>query len=212
MRSKGFTLIELLIVVAIILIIGAIAIPNLMDSRMSSNESAAIDRLRNYEEAQRRFKREGYGRNPANLAPVADGYAANFRMLHYGAKADANASGGASSLELINKAHADAFIADAPLSGVGPGGKPYGAAASYNGYYFMDPTGFPDGTTARDFFATGYAHVAVPELANSTGNSMFFLGADGVIWRRLLGNGVSCAEASTYATPLTDPTGWEPYF
>jgi prepilin-type N-terminal cleavage/methylation domain-containing protein len=45
-KQKGFSLIELLIVVAIILIIAAIAIPNLMRSRMSANESAGAQTLR----------------------------------------------------------------------------------------------------------------------------------------------------------------------
>lgn len=40
-RARGFSLIELLIVVAVILIIAAIAIPNLLQSKMSANESAA---------------------------------------------------------------------------------------------------------------------------------------------------------------------------
>ena len=46
-RSAGFSLIELLIVVAIILIIAAIAIPNLIRARMASNEAAAISTVRN---------------------------------------------------------------------------------------------------------------------------------------------------------------------
>jgi type IV pilus assembly protein PilA len=45
-KPNGFSLIELLIVVAIILIIAAIAIPNLMRARMSANESSAVSSLR----------------------------------------------------------------------------------------------------------------------------------------------------------------------
>ncbi len=51
-HQEGFSLIELLIVVAIILIIAAIAIPNLLRSRMSANEASAVGSLRTLNTAE----------------------------------------------------------------------------------------------------------------------------------------------------------------
>lgn len=73
---KGFTLIELMIVVAIIAVIAAIAIPNLLQSRIVANESAAVANLRAYCTAQSIFRRHPwYGGTGLSYAkPYTDLY------------------------------------------------------------------------------------------------------------------------------------------
>ena len=66
-KQKGFSLIELLIVVAIILIIAAIAIPNLMRSRMAANEASAVGSLRTLNTAEVTYSTT-YGTGFAPLA------------------------------------------------------------------------------------------------------------------------------------------------
>ncbi len=59
-RNSGFTLIELMMVVAIIAILMSIAIPNLLRSRVQSNESAAIQNLRTIVSAQTAYQATNY--------------------------------------------------------------------------------------------------------------------------------------------------------
>jgi type IV pilus assembly protein PilA len=74
-RQKGFSLIELLIVVTIILIISAIAIPNLMRSKMSANEAAAIGALKTLTESAVMYSNSygGFPHSIANLGPSGGG-------------------------------------------------------------------------------------------------------------------------------------------
>ena len=76
-NQKGFSLIELLIVVAIILIIAAIAIPNLLRSRMAANEASAVGSLRTINTAavtySTTYNSQGY---PASLAALGTSGAA----------------------------------------------------------------------------------------------------------------------------------------
>src|SRR5580704_14795807 len=75
-KQKGFSLIELLIVVAIILIIAAIAIPNLLRAKIAANQSAAVGTLRTISSAEETFSStysDGFTLTQAQLGGAACG-------------------------------------------------------------------------------------------------------------------------------------------
>jgi type IV pilus assembly protein PilA len=75
-KQKGFSLIELLIVVAIILIIAAIAIPNLLRSKIAANQASAVASLRTLNTSAVLFS-TNYGLYPTALTSMAPSSAAS---------------------------------------------------------------------------------------------------------------------------------------
>lgn len=70
-RRKGFTLVEIMIVVAIIALLAAIAIPNLLRARLNANEAAAISSLRTISTACESYRAaQSPVTYPANLAAL----------------------------------------------------------------------------------------------------------------------------------------------
>lgn len=86
-KSRGFSLIELLIVVAIILIIAAIAIPNFMRSKMAANESSAVSSIRTITTAEISY----------NATYPDIGYASALSLLGPGSGSDCTAPASATS-------------------------------------------------------------------------------------------------------------------
>jgi prepilin-type N-terminal cleavage/methylation domain-containing protein len=71
-RRRGFSLMELLIVVAILLIIGAIAVPKLNTARMQTQEMAAIRQIGTIHTAQTQYMSQ-FGRFAATLVELGPG-------------------------------------------------------------------------------------------------------------------------------------------
>ena len=152
-RNKGFSLIELLIVVAIILIIAAIAIPNLLRSRMAANEASAVGSIRAVSTAQVAYN-STYNNGFANTLPMLGGAA--------GAAATCN----------------NAEIIDPVLSAANPSIK-----AGYNlqiGPGTVAVPAVPAGC-ANAGFVDGYTIIAWPVNVGTTGQRSFCSDASGVI-------------------------------
>ena len=150
-RQKGFSLIELLIVVAIILIIAAIAIPNLLRSRMAANEASAVGSVRTMNTAAVSYN-STYGNGfPPTLAAIGNN--------------------GTTVISCTNAELIDSVLTGGTKSGytfqLAPGQSQLNSTSSScaGGYGYSD----------------GYMITAVPITVGTTGQRSFCSDASGVI-------------------------------
>lgn len=161
-KQKGFSLIELLIVVAIILIIAAIAIPNLLRSRMAANEASAVGSLRTINTAAVTYNSTygiGFPAALANLGPAnpATAAAADLidEVLAAGSKSGYNFALQGGSAD-ANGALQSYFVTAVPVN-IGTTGQ-RGFCSDHSGVVRFDPAGAAAGT-ADDGCDTGQAPI-----------------------------------------------------
>jgi type IV pilus assembly protein PilA len=150
-REPGFTLIELLIVIAIILVITAIAVPNFLRSRMAANQASAVESLRTIVTAEATY-----------ASTYGVGYSATLGYLgppRSGAAVDAQHSA----------------VLDSVLSGSATGG-PTTQTSNKSGYTMTYTPGPVSNNTI-----SSYAVNADPNTRGITGTNSYFADQSGVI-------------------------------
>jgi type IV pilus assembly protein PilA len=182
--KKGFTLIELMIVVAIIAIIAAIAIPSLLRSRMAANETAAAAGCKAFAEAEEIYRRTDYD---------ADGLLEYSQTIGGPRSLVDEVAAGDGKLGLLDRTFATAE---------GAAGTP---KAGYL-YAVLNTQGAAATGGARTYLAgvnmtLGYACNAAPGAWDGTGRNQFLINNNGTIFQKDTGN-------NTFQTYFNPDTTW----
>jgi type IV pilus assembly protein PilA len=152
-RQKGFSLIELLIVVAIILIIAAIAVPNLLRSRMQANETSAVASLRSMNTAAVSYNSTWGNGYPPSMAAMGNN--------------------GTTSISCTNGEFIDVVLTGGTKSGYTFQLSPGLAANILNSNASSCSGGYG--------YSDGYMITSVPVTVGTTGQRSFCTDASGVI-------------------------------
>ncbi|MBI2922310.1 MAG: DUF2950 family protein [Planctomycetes bacterium] len=192
-RNKGFTLIELMIVVAIIAIIAAIAIPSLLRSRLAANETSAAGALRNIHATESAFRQNDADGNGLPDFWTLD-WSGFFRI------ADGGGAGSKFTDVALAKADGAPGAATAAPRPFLTAAVSVGAAAEKSGYFYRAMTTDNTAPAALAYQLDGgdadalawensakYGFTAYPQAYNSSGVNVFLTTEDGVVWARDLG-------------------------
>jgi type II secretory pathway pseudopilin PulG len=175
-----------MIVVAIIAIIAAIAIPNLMASKLSANEGAAASNLKAYLTAQEQYRTNNYsyvGDNGGDGTPATQKLYADEHTWLGGNGAHVNVND--DPLTLLSQPVADAVS----------------VASSYNGYYYVDHANIK-GAARQNKFNHGLS--ACPAEYGQTGVNTFIICQEGTVYQQDQGATVETTDFP--ADPAAD--GW----
>jgi len=172
-RGRGFTIIELMIVVSIIAIIAAIAIPNLIAARLTANESAAIATMRSVSTAQAQFAKSAFadedGDGQGEYGTLGEmGGAVNSRGS--GRKTPTDLSASMSSVTLSGEVKKSGYIFRMYLPAAGGIGRREDAGGGM-GLGVLD-------TDLAEMYWVCYAY---PENHSISGSRTFFVDAHGEI-------------------------------
>ena len=183
-KQKGFSLIELLIVVAIILIIAAIAIPNLLRAKISANESSAVGSVRNIVTAEASF----------SSSYPAYNFAVTLDQLGPGA--------GVASCPATGPTPTAACLLDSALAGA--------VSSIKSGYRFQakgdNPVADPQTGIIKQ---NGFTASAWPLGFNQTGVRDFCAGDDGVVRYNLNVGGTTAGPFDPWTGVCTVAPAWQ---